>query len=123
LIDIAPIIVLEIIAQVLPAAVAILVYLVVVAYGFYLAIQFGQVGSTPGMRMIGLRGVSKSTGQPIGAGMGVVRHFAHIIDGIICGIGWLFPLWDREKQTLADKIIGTVVVTAPKQPFSLTPPK
>jgi uncharacterized RDD family membrane protein YckC len=41
------------------------------------------------------------------------------VDGIICYIGWLFPLWDAKKQTLADKIMGTVVVTAPKQGFSI----
>jgi hypothetical protein len=31
-------------------------------------------------------------------------------------------LWDAQKQTLADKIVGTVVITAPAQPFSIAPP-
>jgi len=88
----------------------------------FLAVQLGQYGSTPGMRMIGLRCVSETTGQPIGAGMGVVRMLAHFIDTIICYVGWLFPLWDSKRQTLADKVIGTVVVTVPKQRLSLTPP-
>jgi uncharacterized RDD family membrane protein YckC len=88
----------------------------------WLGMQVGQTGSSPGMRVIGLRCVGKETGQPIGAGMGVVRGLAHIVDNIICYIGWLFPLWDTDKQTLADKIMTTVVVEAPKQPFSLAPP-
>ena len=62
------------------------------------------------------------TGQPIGAGMGVVRAIAHFVDGIICYVGYLWPLWDAQKQTLADKIMKTVVITAPKQAFSITPP-
>jgi uncharacterized RDD family membrane protein YckC len=121
LIDVAPAIVLDIIASVLPAAIRFLVFLVVFAYYIYLAVQVGQSGSTPGMRVVGLRAISKSTGQPIGAGMGVVRAIAHFVDNLICFVGWLFPLWDKEKQTIADKLVGTVVVTAPKQSWSLTP--
>jgi len=33
---------------------------------------------------------------------------AHIIDGLICNIGYLFPLWDAKRQTIADKIMSTV---------------
>jgi uncharacterized RDD family membrane protein YckC len=121
LIDVAPVIVLNIIARVLPVGIALLIYLVGFAYSIFLAVQLGQSGSTPGMRVIGLRAVGKSTGQPIGGGMGFLRSLAHIVDSLICFVGWLFPLWDKDKQTLADKIVGTVVVNAPKQPFSLTP--
>jgi hypothetical protein len=34
----------------------------------------------------------------------------------------LFPLWDKDKQTLADKIMKSYVIVVPKQPFSITPP-
>jgi hypothetical protein len=44
------------------------------------------------------------------------------VDSIICYVGYLFPLWDQQRQTLADKIMSTVVVVVPKQAFSLTPP-
>jgi hypothetical protein len=39
-----------------------------------------------------------------------VRQLAHIIDGAICYIGYLFPLWDAKRQTIADKIMGTICV-------------
>ncbi|MDQ1423726.1 MAG: hypothetical protein QOD72_1224, partial [Acidimicrobiaceae bacterium] len=43
---------------------------------------------------------------------------AHVADSIICGIGYLFPLWDVKRQTLADKIMKTVVTTGgPKTDF------
>ncbi|REO10986.1 RDD family protein, partial [Mycobacterium tuberculosis] len=29
---------------------------------------------------------------------------------IICFVGFLFPLWDAKRQTLADKIMTTVCV-------------
>jgi hypothetical protein len=42
--------------------------------------------------------------------MAFVRDLAHIVDSVICYVGFLFPLWDAKKQTLADKIVKTVVV-------------
>ena len=39
----------------------------------------------------------------------MVRTIAHIVDSIICYIGWLFPLWDPKRQTIADKLVKTVV--------------
>lgn len=48
-------------------------------------------------------------GTPIGFGSSFVRYLAHIVDTIICYIGWLFPLWDQQRQTLADKIMKTRV--------------
>jgi uncharacterized RDD family membrane protein YckC len=103
-------------------ALQVIIDLVVFAASVYLAIQVGQTGQSPGMRVMGLKCIGIQTGQPIGAGLGFVRAIAHIVDSIICYIGWLFPLWDRNRQTLADKIMSTVVIVVPKQAFSLTPP-
>jgi uncharacterized RDD family membrane protein YckC len=44
--------------------------------------------------------------------LAIGRSFVHIIDGIPCYLGYLWPLWDAKKQTFADKIMGTVVVNA-----------
>jgi uncharacterized RDD family membrane protein YckC len=69
----------------------------------------GRTGQSVGKQVMGLKLVSERTGQPIGAGMAFVRDLAHIIDNIICYIGWLFPLWDAKRQTIADKLVGTLV--------------
>jgi len=74
----------------------------------------GSTGQTIGRGVAGVRLVSEKTGEPIGAGMAFVRDLAHLVDSVICYVGWLFPLWDSKRQTLADKILGTVVVVAPK---------
>jgi uncharacterized RDD family membrane protein YckC len=110
------------ISSALGVIVFVIGYAVILVASIWFAVQVGQTGASPGMRVIGLRCVAKNTGQPIGGGMGFVRSLAHVADSLICYIGWLFPLWDAEKQTIADKIVGTVVVTAPKQPFSIAPP-
>jgi hypothetical protein len=40
--------------------------------------------------------------------MSLVRQIAHYVDQIVCCVGYLWPLWDKKRQTLADKIVGTV---------------
>jgi uncharacterized RDD family membrane protein YckC len=72
--------------------------------------QAGKTGQSWGRKALGIRLVGEQTGQPIGAGMAFVRDLAHFVDAIICYVGFLFPLWDAKKQTLADKIVKTLVV-------------
>jgi uncharacterized RDD family membrane protein YckC len=124
LIDVGALIVLGIIFEILSIAVHPIVYLdslINLAAAIFLAYQVGTFGSTPGMRIVGIKCVSIKDGQVIGFGMGVVRAIAHVVDDIICFVGWFFPFWDSHRQTLADKILGTVVIKVPKEPFSIMP--
>ena len=68
----------------------------------------GTTGSSIGKSVLKFKVVSEKTGQPIGFGLSIVRQLAHIVDAIICYIGYLFPVWDAKRQTLADKIMTTV---------------
>jgi len=74
--------------------------------------QQGKTGQSWGKKVLNIRLISEQSGQPIGGGMAFLRDLAHFIDAIICYIGFLFPLWDAKKQTLADKIVKTVVVAS-----------
>jgi uncharacterized RDD family membrane protein YckC len=73
-------------------------------------IRAGQTGQSVGKSALNTRLIDERTGQPIGGGMAFVRDIAHLVDAIICYVGFLFPLWDSKRQTLADKILHTVVV-------------
>ncbi|WP_099025954.1 RDD family protein, partial [Mycolicibacterium palauense] len=68
----------------------------------------GTTGSSIGKSIMKFKVVSEKTGLPIGFGLSIVRQLAHFVDAIICYIGYLFPLWDSKRQTLADKIMTTV---------------
>lgn len=70
----------------------------------------GKTGQTWGRLMLGITLVGERTDEPIGPLMAFVRDLAHFVDAIICYIGFLFPLWDAKRQTLADKLVKTVVV-------------
>jgi uncharacterized RDD family membrane protein YckC len=78
----------------------------------------GTTGSSIGKSVLKFQVVSEKTWQPIGFGLSIVRQIAHVVDGLICYIGYLFPLWDAKRQTLADKIMTTVCVPvqSPSQP-------
>lgn len=106
------------VADALGVLVALVGYLAMFGASIYFVYLNGSVGQSPGKRLTGLKVIGERTGQPIGGGLGIVRGFAHIVDSLVCYLGWLWPLWDDRKQTLADKIMSTVVVTGqPKQPF------
>ena len=70
----------------------------------------GKTGRSLGKEWVGIMLIRESDGQPIGAGMTFVRAIAHILDALPCYIGFLWPLWDKKRQTFADKVCGTVVV-------------
>lgn len=76
----------------------------------------GTTGQSIGKSVMKFRVVSEKTWQPIGFGMSIVRQIAHFVDAVICYIGYLFPLWDSKRQTLADKIMSTVCVPAETSP-------
>jgi len=86
-------------------SVLVLAY-VVWNYGY----RQGTTGSSIGKSVMKFKVVSEKTWQPIGFGLSIVRQLAHILDAVICYIGFLFPLWDAKRQTLADKIMTTVCV-------------
>jgi uncharacterized RDD family membrane protein YckC len=83
-----------------------------VIWGYNRWFQAGKTGQSWGKKALNLRLVGEQTGQPIGPLLAFARDIAHFVDGIICFVGYLFPLWDAKKQTISDKIVKTLVVTA-----------
>ncbi|GAA2331132.1 RDD family protein [Streptomyces caniferus] len=86
-------------------------WLILVGGGFFLMAKEGGTGQTPGKKALGIKVLKETTGQPLGFGMTFVRYICRYLNGLLCGIGWLWPLWDDKNQTFADKIVGTVVVS------------
>jgi uncharacterized RDD family membrane protein YckC len=90
-----------------------------ILYIVYLGNMEGTTGQTPGKAVQGIRLVN-AQGELIGSGAGIGRKFAHIVDSLVCMLGWLLPLVDDKRQTIADKLMVTYVVTgAEKSPFAV----
>jgi uncharacterized RDD family membrane protein YckC len=100
--------------------IVVLAWLVSLAYVVWnYGYRQGTTGSTIGKSVMKFKVVSEKTWQPIGFGMSIVRQLAHIVDGLVCYLGYLWPLWDEKRQTFADKIMTTVCV--PLNPQQLNP--
>jgi uncharacterized RDD family membrane protein YckC len=113
LIDVAPIIVVDLILGRISVLLSLLITLASIAWTAYNRwYKAGTTGQSLGKKVLNLRLVSEETGQPIGTLMAFVRDICHIIDSAICLVGYLFPLWDAKRQTIADKIVKTVVIPA-----------
>jgi uncharacterized RDD family membrane protein YckC len=87
-----------------------LLYLVALGWAIYNKVLEGQTGQSYGKKVAGTKLVLASTGQPVGVGLAIGRYFVHIIDGLPCYLGYLWPLWDSKRQTFADKILNTYVL-------------
>jgi uncharacterized RDD family membrane protein YckC len=70
----------------------------------------GSSGQTVGKRALGIRVVDFATGGPIGYGRSTIRWVGRIISAFFCYLGFLWMLWDGEKQTWHDKMANDVVV-------------
>lgn len=68
----------------------------------------GTTGSTIGKKALGIA-VVRTDGTYMGVPLAIGRFFAHILDALPCGLGFLWPLWDAENRTFADMICNTRV--------------
>jgi uncharacterized RDD family membrane protein YckC len=85
---------------------------------YFVYFEGGETGQTPGKRALGIRVVDFSTGGPIGHGRAFVRWIGRIISSAVVYLGYLWMLWDREKQTWHDKLANDVVVPVSDYPVA-----
>ena len=113
LVDVAPVVIVIFVLARISVALLVIGWLVGLGWSIYNRWYLGgTTGQSIGKKALNIRLVSEESGQPIGMLMAFVRDICHIVDSIICYIGYLFPLWDAKRQTLADKIMKTVVIPA-----------
>lgn len=94
-------------------ALVILALLAIVGLAFWAHVyRRGVYGQTFGQKIVRIKTVSEETGQPLGVGAAFGRNLCHILDGLPCNVGYLAPLWEPKKQTWADRIMNSVVVSA-----------
>jgi uncharacterized RDD family membrane protein YckC len=80
-----------------------------ITIGYYTYFH-GSTGQTPGNAALSIRVVDKAGGGPIGYGRAFVRWLVSLVSGIVILIGYLWMLWDSEKQTWHDKAANSVVI-------------
>ena len=82
--------------------------LFLVLWTLYNGILNATRGQTLGKMALGIRVAHVATGAKIAMGPSILRSFVHSIMWQLCGIAGivdaLWPLWDKQKQTLHDKV-------------------
>ena len=100
-------------AGVVPMIVGSAIMLLGLGWTFYNRwLVAGRTGQSLGKRVTRIKLVSEVTDAPIGPMNAFVRDLVHILDGMAY-VGYLWPLWDDKRQTFADKIVRTIVITGP----------
>jgi uncharacterized RDD family membrane protein YckC len=82
----------------------------VVSIVYFTAMIGSARGQTLGQMALGIRVIDFNTGGPIGYGRAFLRWLVSIISGIVLLLGYLWMLWDKEKQCWHDKAANDVVV-------------
>jgi len=93
------------------------IFVGLIIYVLYFGFMLSRLGQTVGMMPFGFKVRVKATGQFPDLGKAALRGFVWWLEVlfticIIGAIGWLWQLWDPEKQAIHDKIAGTIVTTS-----------
>jgi uncharacterized RDD family membrane protein YckC len=88
-----------------------------IGLAYYVTLEGGPTGQTLGKKALGIRVYDfRGAGGPIGYGRALVRSLVKYISGAVLLLGYLWMLWDKEKQTWHDKAAGSVVVPVDAYP-------
>ncbi len=69
-----------------------------------------RFAATPVKRLLGLRVIDAKTGEKPTLMQSVLRYLGYFISNLPMGLGFLWILFDKDKQAWHDKIAGTVVI-------------
>jgi uncharacterized RDD family membrane protein YckC len=90
----------------------------VVSAVYFTVMIGGARGQSVGQMAMGIRVIDFNTGGPIGYGRAFIRWLVSILSAIVIFIGYLWMLWDKEKQCWHDKAANDVVVPVQYYPVS-----
>jgi len=86
----------------------------------YFTYFHGSTGQTPGDMALSIKVVDlrDGTGRPIGYGRAFIRWLVSIVSALVFLLGYLWMLWDKEKQCWHDKAANDVVVPVQYYPVN-----
>ena len=82
--------------------------LVGLALGF--AVAFGSFGDMLIVALFGVLGYGRALARAVFEGVLRLINLLFFLLGLVWVLDMLFPLWDKKRQTLHDKVAGSVVL-------------
>jgi uncharacterized RDD family membrane protein YckC len=89
-----------------------------ISLAYYTYMEGRPEGQTLGKMALGIRVISLADGAAIGFGRAAVRWIGRFVSSVVILLGYLWMLWDPEKQTWHDKFAGSVVVPVADYPVT-----
>jgi uncharacterized RDD family membrane protein YckC len=92
---------------------AVVLALTILGYNCYSALVMAMwaYGLTPGKWIVGLQVVRMDSGRPVGFWRMFLREYiGRFVASLLCAIGYIWALFDANKQGWHDKIAKTLVV-------------
>jgi uncharacterized RDD family membrane protein YckC len=77
-----------------------------------------KLQATPGMWLVRIF-VTDLQGRRLGWGRASARHFARFLSYYTVGVGFAIQPWNLKRQTLHDRLSGTVVLMRPPKPKAI----
>jgi uncharacterized RDD family membrane protein YckC len=81
-------------------------------FAYFAFLEGGPSGQTVGKRVMGIRVADIDGGGQIGTSRALVRAIGRYVSAVACMLGYLWMLWDGERQTWHDKLADSIVVPA-----------
>jgi uncharacterized RDD family membrane protein YckC len=91
---------------------------VVVSIIYFTVMIGGARGQTVGQMAMGIRVIDFNSGGSIGYGRAFIRWLVSLISAAVILLGYLWMLWDKEKQCWHDKAANDVVVPVQYYPVN-----
>jgi uncharacterized RDD family membrane protein YckC len=94
--------------------IVLMVVTLFIGYLVWTLIVFGR-GQTPGKQLLGMKTVTMRQGERAGWGTMFLREFIakpviYFATFFTFGLVNLWLVWDKNKQELWDKVVGTIIV-------------
>ncbi len=84
------------------AVIAILGVVFMIGFQIWnLCVRQSRTGSSLGKSAMGTVLIRSADGQHLGVGMCFLRQILHFLDSLVCYLGYLWPIWDNQRQTFA----------------------
>jgi uncharacterized RDD family membrane protein YckC len=83
---------------------------------YFTYFEGGAKGQTFGKMALGIRVIDFGGGGSIGYGRAFIRWIGRFVSAIVLLLGYLWMLWDNERQTWHDKFANAVVVPVSAYP-------
>jgi len=88
-----------------------------IGIGYFIYMEGSDSGQTIGKKVLGIRVIDLNGGGPIGYGRAAIRYFGRILSSFFL-LGYLWMLWDDQKQTWHDKFATSMVGPVSAYPIS-----